>query len=416
MRDETRMVHSGRCPEKHDGTVNLPVYHASTIIFPSLEDFKKRAEADKKYRGVRYGAYGTPTTFSIADAVSELEGSPCRGVVTSSGQAAVSFALMTFVRQGDHILVSDSVYGPTRSFCDTVLSGFGVETTYYAPLIGSGILSLIRPNTRLVLTESPGSLTFEVQDVPAIAAAAHKRDVLVLLDNTWATPLYFKPFSRGVDVSIQAGTKYISGGSDLVLGIITAGNEELFRRIRDFTTTVGETAGPDDCYLALRGLRSMSARLTHQQTAALKVAEWLRSRPEVKRVLYPALPDDPGHGLWKRDFTGASSLFGVVLHTADEHSVAAMIDGYRFFKIGASWGGFESLVIPATPGLKRTAVPWTEEGYLLRYHVGLENPEELIYDLQQGFVRLNASISAARGKPANPDVDSRASRTTGSIR
>jgi cysteine-S-conjugate beta-lyase len=394
MRDETKLVHSSRCPEKHEGVVNLPVYHASTILYPTLEAFKKRAEADKKYRGVRYGAYGTSTTFSIADAVSELEGSPCRGVVASSGQAAVSLALMALVRTGDHILVADSVYGPTRSFCDTALASFGVETTYYDPLIGSGILSLIRPNTRLVFTESPGSLTFEVQDVPAIAAAAHTQNVLVLLDNTWATPLFFKPFAHGVDVSIQAATKYISGGSDLVLGVITAVSELLFRRIREFTINLGETAGPDDCYLALRGLRSMSARLERQQAAALKMADWLKNRPEVKRVRYPALPQDPGYEVWKRDFTGASSLFGLVLHTADEQAVARMIDRYRYFKIGASWGGFESLVIPATPGIKRTAVPWSEPGYLLRYHIGLEDTDDLLCDLQEGFERLNESLEA----------------------
>jgi len=390
MRDETALVHSGRCPEKHDGVVNLPVHRASTILFPSLEAFKRRAENEKKYRGVRYGAYGTPTTFSLADAVSELEGSPCRGVVTSSGQAAVSFALMALVHAGDHILVSDSVYGPSRNFCDTVLKDFGVETTYYDPLLGRDILSMIRPNTRLVLTESPGSLTFEVQDVPSIAAAAHERNVLVVLDNTWGTPLFFKPFSKGADVSIQAATKYISGGSDLVVGIITAGNETLFRRIREFTTAFGEIAGPDDCYLALRGLRSMAARLAHQQAAALKVAAWLKNRQEVKRVLYPALPDDPGYRLWKRDFTGASSLFGIILHTSDEKAVARMIDSYRFFKIGASWGGFESLVIPATPGITRAAVPWSETGYVLRYHIGLEDTDDLLSDLREGFERLCA--------------------------
>lgn len=394
MEDDTLMVHSGRDPEKHHGIVNPPVYHASTILFPTLEAFNKRAEMDKKYRGVRYGAYGTPTTFALADAVSELEGSPRRGVVASSGQAAVSMALMAFVHQGDHILMVDSVYAPSRKFCDTVLTDFGVETTYYDPCIGEGIAALIRPNTRLVFTESPGSLTFEVQDVPAIAAAAHQRNVLVLLDNTWGTPLFFKPFAHGVDVSIQAGTKYISGGSDLVLGIITARNEELFRRVRDFTTIVGEIAGPDDCYLALRGLRSMGARLHQQQAAGLKVARWFKDRPEVKRVLHPALPEDPGHALWKRDFLGACSLFGVVLHTSDEKAVARMVDRYRFFKIGASWGGYESLVLPASPGIKRSAVPWVESGYVLRYHIGLEDTGDLLADLRDGFERLNCLTGA----------------------
>jgi cystathionine beta-lyase len=388
MKDDTLMVHSGRDPFKHHGIVNPPVYHASTILFPTLEAFHKRAEMDKKYRGVRYGAYGTPTTFALADAVSELEGSPGRGVLASSGQAAVSLALMTFVKHGDHILMVDSVYFPTRQFCDTVLRDFGIETTYYDPCIGEGIAALIQPNTRLVFMESPGSLTFEMQDVPAIAAAAHRANVLVLLDNTWGTPLFFKSFDHGIDISIQAGTKYISGGSDLVMGIIIARDEELFRRIKDFTTTLGESAGSDDCYLALRGLRSMGARLHQQQAAGSMVARWLRERPEVKRILYPPLPEDPGYTLWKRDFTGACSLFGVVLHTSDEKAIARMIDGYRFFKIGASWGGYESLVLPASPGIKRTAVPWTEMGYVLRYHIGLEDTEDLLADLRDGFDRL----------------------------
>jgi len=389
MKDDTKMVHSGRNPEQNFGIVNPPIYHASTILYPTLDAFKSRAEGDDaKYRKVRYGAYGTPTTYTLADTIADLEGGQ-GGVVTSSGLAAVTFAITAFVKQGDHILMVDSVYGPTRNFCDTVLTGFGIETTYYDPLIGEKIGALIRPNTRVVFTESPGSLTFEMQDIPAISAEAHKKDAVVLMDNTWGTPLFFKPFKHGVDVSIQAGTKYIAGHSDLVIGIITARTESLFRRIKDATMTFGDIAGPDDCYQTLRGLRSMGARLRQQQVSGLKVARWMQERPEVKRVMYPPLPDDPGHAIWKRDFTGACSLFGLVLNTVSEKAISRMLDDYRFFKIGASWGGYESLVIPADPTKGRTAVPWTERGYVLRYHIGLEDTEDLIADLKDGFDRLN---------------------------
>ena len=388
MNDDTALVHLGRDPTAQHGIVNTPVYHASTVIYPTLDAFKNRSAGNRKYRGVRYGAYGTPTTFALADAVAHLEGG-AGGVVTSSGLAAVTMALIAFLSSGDHLLMVDSAYRPTREFCDSVLRRLGVETTYYNPLIGGGIADVIRPTTKVVFTESPGSLTFEVQDIPAIAAAAHNRGALILMDNTWATPIFFKPFEHGVDVSIQAGTKYISGGSDLVIGIITARNQRYFRQLKDTAMAFGESAGPDDCYLALRGMRSMGARLRQQQAAALDISRYLQTRPEVKRVLYPALSGDPGHHLWQRDFSGASSLFGVLLHTASENAVARMVDNYRYFKIGASWGGFESLVVPADPAACRTAVPWKESGYLLRYHVGLENPKDLISDLTEGFRRLN---------------------------
>ena len=387
MKDETRLVHAGRAPQRDGGIVNPPVSRASTVLYPTLAAFARRGEGDAKYRGVRYGAYGTANTLALADAVAELEGG-AGAVATSTGLSAVTLSLTTLVGQGNHVLMTDSAYGPTRAFCDEVLNRFGVETTYYDPLIGADIAGLMRPNTRVVFTESPGSLTFEVQDIPAIAAAAHRHGALVLLDNTWAAGLFFKPFDHGVDVSIQAATKYIAGHSDAVIGIITAGTEELFRRIKDTTMAFGDIAAPDTSYLALRGLRSMAARLRQQEAAGLHVAKWLQGRPEVKRVLYPALPGDPGHAIWKRHFTGACSLFSVVLHTDDEAAVARMVDHYRYFKIGASWGGFESLVIPAYPAQLRTAAPWTDPGFVLRYHVGLEAIEDLRADLEEGFERL----------------------------
>ena len=391
MKDETRLVHAGRDPQRDGGIVNPPVSRASTVLYPTLEAFARRGEGNAKYRGVRYGAYGTANTLALADAVAELEGGT-GAVATSTGLSAVTLSLTALVGQGDHVLMTDATYGPTRAFCDEVLTRFGVETTYYDPLIGAGIARLMRPNTRLVFTESPGSLTFEVQDIPAIAEAAHQHGALALLDNTWAAGLFFKPFDHGIDVSIQAATKYIAGHADAVIGIITARTEELFRRIKDTTMAFGDIAAPDTSYLALRGLRSMAARLRQQEAAGLQVAEWLQGRPEVKRVLYPALPGDPGHAIWKRDFTGACSLFGVVLDTDDEAAVARMVDAYRYFRIGASWGGFESLVIPAYPAQLRTAAPWTESGFVLRYHVGLEAPEDLISDLEEGFQRLRQAL------------------------
>ena len=313
-------------------------------------------------------------------------------MAVSTGLAAITMALAAFVKAGDHILVTDSVYGPTRRYCDTILGRFGVATTYYDPHIGREIDGLMQPDTRVVFTESPGSLSFEVQDIPAIAEVAHQHNAIVLTDNTWGTPLFFKPFAHGVDVSIQAGTKYIGGHSDLVIGLITARSEELFRRIKDTANAFGDVAGPDVCYLALRGLRTMGVRLRHHQETGLKIARWMQARPEVKRVMYPPLPEDPGHRIWRRDFTGACSLFGVVFQTTSEKAIARMVDEYRFFKLGASWGGFESLVIPANVKAGRTAAPWTEPGYVLRYHAGLEDPEDLLEDLESGFDRLNAAI------------------------
>lgn len=388
MKDDTKLVHSGRDPMSHHGIVNMPVYHASTVLYPDLAAFKNRKE--RKYDGVSYGTRGTPTTFALADTVAALEGGH-KAVVVSTGLAGVTMALMAFVQSGDHILVADSIYEPTRNFCEEVLSRFGVETTYYDPLIGAGIAGLFKENTRLVFTESPGSLTFEIQDIPAIAAEARKRGVLVLMDNTWGTPLYFKSFAHGVEVSIHAATKYISGGSDLVMGIIIARNEELVRKIKDATGAFGDIAAPDDCYLALRGLRSMAVRLRHHEEAALRVARFLKEQPQVARVMHPALPGDPGHTLWKRDFLGAAGLFGIVLHSKPENALAKFLDGLRFFKMGASWGGYESLIIPCYPEQVRTAVPWTEPGMVLRLNIGLEDTEDLIEDLRQGLQRLDSA-------------------------
>lgn len=387
-RPETIIVNAGRDPQANHGVVNPPVYHASTILFPTV-DALHASQKKRDLRHSRYGRYGTPTTFALEEAIMALEGSG-HSIVVGSGVSAITVALMAYLNAGDHVLMVDTVYGPTRRFCDTVLARFGVTTTYYDPLIGAGIAGLIRPNTRVVFLESPGSITFEMQDVPAIVAAARKAGITTIMDNTWATPLYFQPLAHGVDVSLLSATKYIGGHSDLMMGILTA-NEIAFPALRRAADDLGACAGPDDVYLALRGVRTLSVRLARHQENGLKLARWLQARPEVARVLHPALPDDPGHALWKRDFKGASGLFSIELKPATETAVAAMLDGLELFGMGYSWGGFESLALPSDVKSIRTAVPWTAPGPLIRFHIGLEDPEDLIADLSAGFERLKAA-------------------------
>lgn len=391
MKDETRLSAAGRAPDKFHGAVNVPVYHASTILYPSLdaleEMHRRREEPDS--RDVTYGRTGTPTSFAFEDAVAELEGG-YRTLAFPSGLAAIGAALLAFVKSGDHLLISDSVYAPTRVFCDHLLHRFGVETTYYDPLIGAGIAALIRPETALVFVESPGSVTFEVQDIPAIAAAAHAAGALVLMDNTWASPLYFKPFSHGVDVSIQAATKYITGHSDCMLGTVTT-TEAVWEKFRRHARTQGLCAGPDDLFLGLRGLRTLGVRLARHQETGLQLARWLDEQKEVARVLHPALPEDPGYDLWRRDFLGASGLFAIELRPVERPALAAFLDGLEHFGMGYSWGGFESLIVPQNPAKIRTARPWIAQGPLLRLHAGLEAPADLIEDLDRGLARLRAA-------------------------
>jgi len=386
-RKETRLVTAGRRPEQNFGIVNPPVYHASTIAFRTVAELEASNAAPLE--GVHYGRQGTPTTFALEEAVAELEGSD-HAAILPSGLAAIVCAMMAFLRSGDHVLVTDSAYFPTRRLCDGFLKQFGVETTYYDPMIGGGIAELIRPNTKVVFTEAPGSQTFEVQDIPAIAEAAHVAGAKVLLDNTWSAGLYFQPFEHGVDVSIQAATKFIVGHSDAMLGTL-AFNKDLLETIKFTANGLGYCAGPDDCYLALRGIRSIVPRLERHQESGLRLAEWLAARPEVERVLHPALPSCPGHEFWKRDFTGACGLFGVVLKEAPREAVVALLDGLEIFSLGYSWGGYESLIIPTDPAKIRTATRWPYTGPSLRIHTGLENVEDLIADLQAGFARFSAS-------------------------
>ena len=383
VRDETLLASGGRDPDSNFGIVNPPVYHASTITRPTLAEYKGRDYT----KDIVYGRMGTPTQKAFEEAVALVEGGD-KAIAVSSGLASITIALSAFVESGDHVLVTDSAYFPTRNFCNNILAKYGVETTYYDPMIGGGIADLIQDNTKVVFTEAPGSQTFEVQDIPAIAEAAHARGAIVMNDNTWGTPLYFKSFERGIDVSVHAATKYIVGHSDAMLGVIVT-TDEHYKTILDNFRYWGQHAAPDDCYLGLRGLRTMGVRLKQHQENATTVANWLAARPEVSRVLYPALADDPGHETWKRDFEGACGLFGVVLNEHYEDAqLAKMLDGLELFAMGASWGGYESLILPASP--VRTATTWDAEGSLLRLHVGLEHPDDLIADLEAGFQRLGS--------------------------
>jgi cystathionine beta-lyase len=376
----TRIATAAR-PYAEHGAVNPAVYRASTITYPDVATLHTR---NQEYT---YGRKGTPTSRAFETTIAELEGGhDCKAA--PSGLAAITAALLSFLKAGDHLLMVDTVYWPARQLCDTLIKGLGIETTYYDPLIGSGIKTLMRPNTRVVYCESPGSQTMEVQDVPAIAAAAHGHGAIVILDNTWGAGHYFKAFAMGCDVSIQAATKYIVGHSDAMLGTVTC-NEATWGQFKEAYETMGLFAGPDDMYLALRGLRTLDVRLERHMRSAITVAEWLRGRPEVETVLHPALSNAPGHSLWKRDFTGSCGLFSVVLKPAAENALAAMLDGLELFSMGYSWGGFESLVIPFKP--HRTATQWSGEGPCLRLHIGLEHPDDLIADLHSGFRRMAAS-------------------------
>ena len=390
MREETVIVHSGRHPEQFHGAVNTPVFHASTILSETVEEFRrKRRERAEGLPGTYYGRLGTPTVETLQDAIAALEGG-YRCLVYPSGLAACAGALLAFLSAGDHVLMSDSVYEPTRKLAKSFLKRFGVETTFFDPLVGREIDSLIRPNTRVAYLESPGSLTFEVHDVPAIAEAARARSVTVIIDNTWGTPLYFKPFAHGVDVSVQAATKYIVGHADAMLGTVTA-TREAWPRLRGSTHELGLTAGPDDINLGTRGFRTLAVRLKRHWESGVALAEWIARQPEVERVLHPALPGDPGHALWKRDFTGACGLFGVVLKEGvSDRALCAMIDGMELYGIGASWGAFESLMMPFDPREARSATQWPHKGPCFRVHAGLENIDDLIADLEAGFARLRA--------------------------
>jgi len=385
IKPETRLVTAGRDTKGQHGFVNPAVYHASTVLYPTAED---QVAHRSRYQ---YGRRGTPTSEALEQALAAIEGDGCAGVaLLPSGLAAVSTALLSVAGAGDHILVTDSAYRPTRNFCEGVFKRMGVETTYYDPQIGADIGKLFKPNTRAVFVEAPGSQSFEMQDIPAIANVAYDKGAVVLMDNTWATPLYFRAFEKGVDLSIQAGTKYIGGHSDIMFGCVSA-NAKTLPALKTVVTTMGLCVGPDDMYLALRGLRTMGVRLKRHNESGLRIARWLESRPEVLRVLHPGLESDPGHKIWRRDFSGACGLFSIVLRPTSEKSVYAFMNELALFGMGFSWGGFESLVILFDCAEYRTATTWAPGGPTLRLHIGLEDPDDLIADLERGFAAMAAA-------------------------
>jgi cystathionine beta-lyase len=382
---ETRLVTAGRDTKAQKGFVNPPVFHGSTVLYPTAEDLHAHRSE------FQYGRHGTPTTRALQHVLMALEGPQCAGVgLAPSGLSAISTTLLAVAKAGDHILVCDNAYRPTRNFCNGLLARYGVETGYFAPLIGGAIEKLFRPNTRAVVIEAPGSQTFEMPDIPAIAAAAHARGALVIDDNTWATPLYHRSLELGVDISMQAGTKYVGGHSDIMFGTISA-NAKAWPIIAENIRLLGVCAGPDDVYLALRGIRTLSVRLAQHHRSGLEMARWLEARPEVLKVLHPGLESDPGHAIWKRDFTGASGLFSIVLKPKPQAAVDAMLNSLTLFGMGFSWGGFESLAIPFDCATYRTATTWAPGGPTLRLHIGLENTDDLKADLDRGFAVLNAA-------------------------
>jgi cystathionine beta-lyase len=379
----TEVVHLGRAPFEHHGFVNVPVYRGSTVLYPTLDSLEAKSQP------YTYGRRGTPSVRALEEAITKLEGG-ADTKLAASGYQAVTTALLAFVEAGDHILMVDTVYQPTRQFCDYLLKRLGVETEYYDPSIGAGIAALVRPNTRLVYVESPGSQTFEMQDIPAIAGVARTKNLWVLADNTWASPLFCQPLSLGADVSIQAATKYLVGHADALLGSITS-NARAAKYVERSAGTLGVCPGSEETFLGLRGLRTLDVRLARHQETGLRLAAWLKARPEVARVLHPGLPGDPGHALWQRDCKGATGLFSVILKPVSRPALAAFLDGLRLFGMGYSWGGYESLVIPFDCATYRTATRWQPEGPALRFHAGLEAFEDLTADLAAGFSRMAAA-------------------------
>ncbi|MCL1068174.1 cystathionine beta-lyase [Shewanella olleyana] len=386
----TQIVSVGREKKYSKGIINPPVYRASTVVFDTMDDMRF-AIKNKTNGEMFYGRRGTPTHFSFQQAISELEGGAGTALYPS-GAGAISGALLSFLKSGDHLLMVDSAYEPTRDLCNKLLAGFGIETTYYDPLIGEGIKELIKPNTKVLFLESPGSITMEIQDVPTLSRIAHEHDMVVMLDNTWASPINSRPFEMGVDISIQAATKYIVGHSDVMMGTATA-NEAHWEQLRENSYIMGQTTSPDDVYLAARGLRTLGVRMAQHDKNALKVANWLASRPEVDHLRHPAFETCPGHEFYQRDFSGGNGLFSFVLKQGNLASVTAFVENMRHFKMGFSWGGYESLILGVF-GIDRlrTATKWDTSKPLIRLHIGLEDPDDLIADLTAAFERFNEVI------------------------
>lgn len=386
LKPATKVVQAGRRDEWTQGVVNTPVWRASTTLYDSCANLKAGLSSNTD-GALFYGRRGTPTQWSLADALTEMEPGAAGTMLFPSGVAAVMTALLSVLSTGDELLMVDSAYDPTRNLCNGLLARMGITTVYYDPLIGAGIEALVTPKTRAIWIENPGSLTFEVQDIPAIVAVAQAHGIVTICDNTWATSLFLKPLSMGVDMSVQACTKYIVGHSDAMVGSVTA-NPAYWKALRLAAQQLGQFLGPDDSYLAARGLRTLDVRMARHQQSALAIAQWLEARDEVAQVLHPALPSFPGHAVWKRDFTGSSGLFSFVLNGGDGGARAALIDGLTHFGIGYSWGGYESLALPVDPQKYRSATNWRGAGPVVRLQIGLEDAGDLIADLEAGLARF----------------------------
>ena len=379
----TRLTSAGRKPREQFGFVNTPIYRGSTVLFPTYADLQARTGP------YSYGTHGTPTVRALEEAWSELAGAETT-VLTPSGLAGITVALLAAVKAGDHILVMDSVYRPTRIFCDTVLMRMGVATTYFDPMLGAELAALVRENTSVLFLEAPGSQSFEVPDLPAYVALARERDLCTILDNTWATPLFLPPHAAGIDMAAEAGTKYLSGHSDMLMGL-TSANARWAGPLRATFDAFSMITGPEDAFLGLRGLRTLELRLREAQAQGLAMARWLAERPEVARVLHPAFASCPGHAFWKRDFLGSTGLFSVILQPGPTAAIAALLDGLDLFGMGYSWGGYESLVVPFDCAPYRSATRWAPGGPGLRFSIGLEDVCDLQADLDAGFARWRAA-------------------------
>lgn len=384
MHTETDLITLSHAPECLDGIVNMPACRASTILFPNYEAYLQGERGG--YPKPSYGRYGNPTQTALEAALAQVIGAD-HTITYPSGMAAIAASLQAFVKTGDHVLMVDNVYAPSRRYCDQEFHKFGVEVTYYDPLVGADIAKLIKPNTRVIYMESPGSLTFEVEDIDAMVAAAKKAGALTIMDCTWATPLYFKPFDHGIDVVMHSATKYIAGHSDLLMGVLAC-KKEHYKTLLYTTRNLGYVPSADDCYLALRGLRTMHVRLKQHEVNALKVAAWLKTQPQVSEVFHPALPGAPGHDMWKKYFKGSCGLFSFQVNESDEKKIGAFVDSLKLFGIGFSWGGFESLIITSDLSKVRSATKWPHKGTLVRVHIGLEHVDDLVADLAQGLKKL----------------------------